>query len=201
MRQRLFARRWRRILAILGVAVLAVGALHRRRGLALPGAKQPNVGELAFANRLALPELAEPTIDEDGARCSTCGSWRARPSSSTRGRPVGTQRHLPGAHAPGRARRSRESGRHQRRRRGDHAALARDTPARTHGRRAPSYDRPGRDLVIRVDDRPAGCVALVPPPRPRCDRGSRLPPPACSSSTIRPPTSSCRTPTAATTSR
>jgi FtsP/CotA-like multicopper oxidase with cupredoxin domain len=69
MRQRLFARRWRRTLAILGVAVLAVGALAAGGAVWLhQDAKQSNVGELAFTNRLALPELAEPTIDEDGRK-------------------------------------------------------------------------------------------------------------------------------------
>jgi FtsP/CotA-like multicopper oxidase with cupredoxin domain len=69
MRQRLFARRWRRTLATLGVAVLAVGALAAGGAVWLyQDAKQSNVGELAFTNRLALPELAEPTIDEDGRK-------------------------------------------------------------------------------------------------------------------------------------
>jgi FtsP/CotA-like multicopper oxidase with cupredoxin domain len=69
MRQRLFARRWRRTLATLGVAVLAVGALAAGGAVWLyQDAKQSNVGELAFTNRIALPELAEPTIDEDGRK-------------------------------------------------------------------------------------------------------------------------------------
>jgi FtsP/CotA-like multicopper oxidase with cupredoxin domain len=68
MRQRLFARRWRRTLATLGVAVLAVGALAGGAVWLYQDAKQSNVGELAFTNRIALPELAEPTIDEDGRK-------------------------------------------------------------------------------------------------------------------------------------
>ena len=69
MRPRLFAWRWRRILAVVGITLLVVGASGA--GIAVwlyQGAKQSNVGELAFASRLAIPELVEPTIDEDGRK-------------------------------------------------------------------------------------------------------------------------------------
>ncbi len=69
MRQRPFRRRWKRILAILGIVIVVLGALGTGAAAWLyRDAKQSNVGELAFANRLAIPELAEPTIGSDGRK-------------------------------------------------------------------------------------------------------------------------------------
>ena len=69
MRQRPSPRRWKRILAILGIVIVVLGALGAGAAAWLyRGAKQSNVGELAFANRLTIPELAEPTVDEDGRK-------------------------------------------------------------------------------------------------------------------------------------
>jgi FtsP/CotA-like multicopper oxidase with cupredoxin domain len=69
MRRRPSPRRWKRILAILGIVIVVLGALGAGAAAWLyRGAKQSNVGELAFADRLAIPELAEPTVDEDGRK-------------------------------------------------------------------------------------------------------------------------------------
>jgi FtsP/CotA-like multicopper oxidase with cupredoxin domain len=69
MRPRLPRLRWKRILAVTGVAALALVMLVVGFGAwAYSQAKQSNVGTLSFDNELAIPPLAEPTVDEDGRK-------------------------------------------------------------------------------------------------------------------------------------
>ena len=171
-------RRWlRRALlgggAVVVVVVLVVGAVVT---WAYRGAKESNVGDLDFANELRIPPLAEPTIAADGTKefdlRFTAGESDlvdAGPSETW-----GLNGTYLGPTRAGRGRRPGAHARHQRRRRAHHAALARHAPARRHGRRPAPAGRARRDVVARVDDRPARRVALVPPPPPR-----RRPPSTC----------------------
>ena len=201
-------RRWlRRALlgggAVVVVVVLVVGAVVT---WAYRGAKESNVGDLDFANELRIPPLAEPTIAADGTKefdlrftAGTTDLVAAGPE-----RDLGAQRHLPRADGAGRARRP-----------GARCDVTNGVDEPTtlhwhgmhlpaaHGRRPPPDGRAGRDVVARVDDRPARRVALVPPPPARADGRARLPGRGGHVPDRRsrrgPPT--CPTPTASTTCR
>ncbi|HEX6238784.1 MAG TPA: multicopper oxidase domain-containing protein [Acidimicrobiales bacterium] len=61
--------RWKRLLAIAGITVIALGLLGAGAGAWLYGrAAQSNVGDLTFANALRIPPLAEPTVEADGTK-------------------------------------------------------------------------------------------------------------------------------------